>query len=278
MASFEYTAKSKDGVPHQGRIEAKSKGEALKQIESLRLVPIMVKEATLAIPQSNEGADKQPKSMRFWWMFLIVAIVCLSLYWFTKIFSLTAVIFIAIVVAVITAVSVASIKRDMQYEYVCLLIGKMRQIFEDAKEHPLPRSTIQEFKSLQENAHIAIDTALQETSMLGGRNLTPHQSRMLGWIEEIEKMELFVLARCADDRLSVGDELQKLVNLRTSGAISQKEFDAFSERFKLSTGEKAQNIVDAISALYAQYSAGAMAKGNYDDALWSLLDKMERKT
>lgn len=278
MASFEYTAKSKDGVPHQGKIEAQSKGEALRQIESLRLVPIMVKEATLAIPQSNEKVDKNPQSMRFWWILLIIVLVCLVLYWLTQIFSVIAVVFFSILIAVITAVSVASIKRDMQYEYVCILIGKMRQIFEDAKEHPLPRSTIQEYKSLQEKAHIAIDAALQETSMLRGGKPTPHQSRMLGWIEEIEKMELFVLARCADDRLSVGDELQKLVNLRTSGAISQKEFDAFSERFKLSTGEKAKNIVEAISALYAQYNAGAMAKGNYDDALWSLLDKMERKT
>ena len=60
--------------------------------------------------------------------------------------------------------------------------------------------------------------------------------------------------------------------------ISEHEFEAFSERFKVSTGEKARSIIRAISDLHMQYNNGAMSEGNYHAGLWSLLDKLDRKT
>ena len=61
-------------------------------------------------------------------------------------------------------------------------------------------------------------------------------------------------------------------------AFLQSKFQAFSERFKLPTGKKASGIIKAISELYEQHEKGAMTQGNFNDALWSLLDKLDRKT
>lgn len=78
--------------------------------------------------------------------------------------------------------------------------------------------------------------------------------------------------------ISESDEIQKLALLRSEGMISDHEFQAFSERFTLATGEKAKSVIDAISGLYDQHKRGAMSEGNYHAALWSLMDKLDRKT
>jgi len=78
--------------------------------------------------------------------------------------------------------------------------------------------------------------------------------------------------------ISESDEIQKLALLRSEGMISDHEFQAFSERFTLATGEKAKSVIDAISGLYDQHKRGAMSEGNYHAALWTLMDKLDRKT
>lgn len=78
--------------------------------------------------------------------------------------------------------------------------------------------------------------------------------------------------------ISESDEIQKLALLRSEGMISDHEFQAFSERFTLATGEKAKSVIDAISGLYDQHKRGAMSEGNYHAALWGLMDKLDRKT
>ncbi len=72
--------------------------------------------------------------------------------------------------------------------------------------------------------------------------------------------------------------VRQLAELRGEGLLSEDEFKAFYDRFGKSTGEKAQEIILAIEKLHKQYRSGAMTEGNYHSALWSLLDKLDRKT
>jgi hypothetical protein len=100
---------------------------------------------------------------------------------------------------------------------------------------------------------------------------------------DIEKMSnqitmLLGLKTTGNRAVLLGEEVEKLANLRKQGVISDHEFQAFSERFKLSTGEKASGVIRAISELYEQHQNGAISEGNYHGALWSLLDKLDRKT
>jgi hypothetical protein len=76
---------------------------------------------------------------------------------------------------------------------------------------------------------------------------------------------------------AVGSEIAILAELRKDGTISDEEFKDFTERFKLSSGEKAKDLIGAISKLHKEYEKGAMPQGNYHDAVWGLLDKIERK-
>lgn len=78
--------------------------------------------------------------------------------------------------------------------------------------------------------------------------------------------------------VSESEEIEKLATLRSEGKISADEFKAFSERFAVTTGEKAKGVVSAISDLHDQYKKGAMSEGNYHAALWTLMDKLDRKT
>jgi hypothetical protein len=100
---------------------------------------------------------------------------------------------------------------------------------------------------------------------------------------DIEKMSnqitmLLGLQSTGNRAVLLGEEIEKLANLRKQGVISDHEFQAFSERFKLSTGEKASGVIRAISELHEQHQKGAISEGNYHGALWSLLDKLDRKT
>jgi len=73
------------------------------------------------------------------------------------------------------------------------------------------------------------------------------------------------------------DEINQLAILCQAGLISDSEFKILSEGPGLSTGEKAQSIIKAISELSEQYKQKAMSESNYHAALWSLLDKLDRK-
>jgi len=79
-------------------------------------------------------------------------------------------------------------------------------------------------------------------------------------------------------RTSIGEEIQKLAQLRQDGAISESEFRAFSEQFRISGGEKADAIMSTIAELNGQRCRGAMSDGEYREALWGLLDKLDRGT
>lgn len=68
----------------------------------------------------------------------------------------------------------------------------------------------------------------------------------------------------------------ELARLRSAGMISNDEFTAFSERFEMSTGEKAQDIIKAIEDLNVQRKAGAMSEGNYRASLWTLMDRLDQ--
>ena len=76
---------------------------------------------------------------------------------------------------------------------------------------------------------------------------------------------------------SEGEDVDRLAVLRQKGIISETEFQAFSERYKIPTGKKAIGLIKAISELNEQYQKGAMTQGNFNEAMWSLLDKLDRK-
>ena len=92
---------------------------------------------------------------------------------------------------------------------------------------------------------------------------------------KVKQMASLVHMR-ASPPIPAGDEIQKLAFLREQGMISEDEFRAFSERFKLSKAEKVIGFIQAIKDLHSQYRGGAMTEGNYHAALWSLLDKLDR--
>lgn len=73
-------------------------------------------------------------------------------------------------------------------------------------------------------------------------------------------------------------EIERLAALRNANVITHAEFDAFSEKFKVSSTAKIRDMIAAIDELAAAYKSGAMGEGNYHEALWSLLDKLERIT
>lgn len=77
---------------------------------------------------------------------------------------------------------------------------------------------------------------------------------------------------------SPSEDIARLVEMCEEGKITEDEFEAFSEQFKKSTGKKAQEIIESISDLHDEYEEGAMSRGNYHAALWSLMDKLERNT
>ena len=96
--------------------------------------------------------------------------------------------------------------------------------------------------------------------------------------EVIDKMKDEIMFRtAAGEMLPASTELERLAELRRKGFISDDEFKAFSERFTVSAGEKALKIIEAIHSLHDEHNHGSLSLGNYHAAVWSLLDKMDRK-
>lgn len=73
------------------------------------------------------------------------------------------------------------------------------------------------------------------------------------------------------------DLIVELATLRSDGRISGEEFDAFTERFRRSSGSKAREIIQAIEELHRQHKSGAMTQGNYKASLWMLMDRLDRE-
>lgn len=148
------------------------------------------------------------------------------------------------------------------------LLGEMRGIFANARKGEISKSASDKF----------FDCADKALAVIPARPVKNSEMALIK--EEIEKMsnQISMILAVRTQAASLGDEIDKLAALRQKGMISDLEFKAFSERFKLSTGEKASGIIKSISELSQQHKQGAMSEGNYHAALWALLDKLDRKT
>jgi hypothetical protein len=142
------------------------------------------------------------------------------------------------------------------------LINEMRAIYMESRTGEITKAAADKFFKCMDEA----------CAMQGCTRLLPE--------EEIGKMasQITMILALHAPAASLGNEIDKLATLRKEGMISDLEFQAFSERFKLSTGEKARDIIKAISDLYEQHKKGAMTQGNFHAGLWTLLDKLDRKT
>lgn len=174
---------------------------------------------------------------------------------------------IILIVIVVVSYPIAK-EQEKQKKHAQKLFDEMSDIFSKVRKNGVTKSDNDRFFDLS-------DEFLSITS-----KSTTLQCQFSKSIEEIDKMsnQLSLLRAAGSPSASLGEEIDKLAALRQNGMISDLEFKAFSEQFKLSTGEKASGIIDAISKLSEQRKQGAMGEGNYHAALWSLLDKLDRKT
>lgn len=154
------------------------------------------------------------------------------------------------------------------------LIIEMRSIYAIARKGKISKSSADKFFNLADKA-ILMMSSKEEKEIVGTERTTVGSLR-----NEIQNMsnQISLILTLRTPTASVGEEIDTLANLRKKGMISDMEFQEFSERFKLTTGEKASDIIKSISELYGQHQKGAMSKGNFHAALWSLLDKLDRKT
>jgi len=159
-------------------------------------------------------------------------------------------------------------QTDKKKKKLQSLLGEMKGIFANARKGEITKSASDKF----------FDCADKALTVIPAR--PAKNSKMALMKEEIEKMsnQISMILAVRTPTASLGDEIDKLAALRQKGMISDLEFQAFSERFKLSTGEKASGIIKAISELYEQHHKGAMSEGNFHAALWAMLDKLDRKT
>ncbi|MHC4132456.1 MAG: hypothetical protein ACYSSP_10740 [Planctomycetota bacterium] len=144
----------------------------------------------------------------------------------------------------------------------------MRGIYKKARKGEITKSDGDRFFSCFDEAVVMLPKKPQ-------RN-TPEAEKK-SEINKMSRQVSFVLTMQAPTS-SVGEDVSILAELRQKDMISDLEFQVFSERFKMSTGEKASDIIRAISELYEQRQKGALSVGNFHAALWSLLDKLDRKT
>ncbi len=165
-----------------------------------------------------------------------------------------------------------SMKEEDRKVKIESLFKQMKNIYANARKGDITRPIADKFFGCADKALAMIPTIPAK-----------------GWDEqelikaEIEKMSnqitLLLGMHAANTHVaSLAEEVEKLATLRKQSIISDSEFQAFSERFKLSTGEKASSVIKSISELYDQHRKGAILEGNYHAALWSLLDKLDRKT
>ncbi len=150
------------------------------------------------------------------------------------------------------------------------LFGKTKTIFSNARKGEITKSEADKF----------FDCADEVLDMISKRPFVDDKDEIPRMRDEINRMssQITMILATRTPMASTGEEIDKLAALRQDGLISDMEFKVFSERFRLSTGDKASGIVKAISQLSEQRQQGAILEGNYHAALWSLLDKLDRKT
>jgi type III secretory pathway component EscV len=177
--------------------------------------------------------------------------------------SLFILVIVGILIAIVIGVAY-ELDRDSKLKKP---LDEMRSIFAAARKGEITKSDADKFFECADRAMTIIP------------KVTAKDSELSLIKEEIEKMstQISTILAIRFPATPVGEEIDKLASLRQKGMISDFEFQAFSERFKLSTGEKASDIIKAISNLYEQHQKGAMTEGNFHAGLWSLLDKLDRK-
>ena len=154
------------------------------------------------------------------------------------------------------------------------LFRQICEIHEQSQVVHISRDQVDEFSRLADECLSLINSEDDKS----WNETFPRQPDIPNMRNRIQQMSLLVLSRATAHAVPVSEEIERLALLRQQGMISDHEFQAFSERFKVSTGEKARSIIKAISDLHAQYARGAVSEGNYHAGLWSLLDKLDRKT
>jgi len=94
---------------------------------------------------------------------------------------------------------------------------------------------------------------------------------------EIAAMSASVSANGGSPAPAPNEEIGQLADLQRQGLISEPEFQAYSERFKILSAEKACGILETMAGLRLQCTQGAMTKADYHAALWSLLDRVDHE-
>ncbi len=74
------------------------------------------------------------------------------------------------------------------------------------------------------------------------------------------------------------EDLRVLSMLRAEGLINEEEFAAFTARFRSSDRMRVREVLDGIEQLQRLRSSGGLSPSNYSDAVWGLLDKLNRRT
>jgi len=93
---------------------------------------------------------------------------------------------------------------------------------------------------------------------------------------EIAAMSATVSSKGEGTTPAPSEEIGRLKELMKQGLLADNEFQAFSERIKVMTVEKARGVLEAMAQLDRQCREGAMAKADYHVALWKLLEKVDR--
>ena len=154
------------------------------------------------------------------------------------------------------------------------LVAKMKLLLVRASVAANPSGTTREIAALGEEFLKIVDSRKIETWNTNKKAGVEVE----GLKREVNEIVAGLTRLRGGQRTSIGEEIQILAQLRQDGAISESEFRAFSEQFKISGGEKADAIMSTIAELNRQRCRGAMSDGEYREALWGLLDKLDRGT
>jgi hypothetical protein len=93
---------------------------------------------------------------------------------------------------------------------------------------------------------------------------------------EIVAMSAAASSNGEDPEPAPSEEIGQLEKLMRQGLLADNEFQAFSERFKVMTAERARGVLEAIAKLDSQCRERVMTKADYHVALWRLLEKVDR--
>jgi hypothetical protein len=93
---------------------------------------------------------------------------------------------------------------------------------------------------------------------------------------EIAEMAVAASSKGEGPGPAPGEEIEKLRELMRKGLLMDNEFQAFSERFKVMTVERARGVLDAMAKLDFQVREEVMTKADYHMAIWKLLEKVDR--